>query len=71
MCKTLLHIAVFVCLILSTSAHAQNLTIRLRGILISPDESSTISINGAADASTAVVPELDFTYFLQTTLASS
>ncbi len=63
MCKTLLHIAVFVCLILSTSTHAQNLTIRLRGILISPDESSTISINGEAGASNTVVPELDFTYF--------
>ena len=38
--------------------------VRLRGIIVSPDESATIeAINGSVDISTAVVPELDFTYF--------
>lgn len=38
--------------------------IRLRGIVVSPDEGATIeTIGGDADISTAFVPELDFTYF--------
>jgi outer membrane protein len=37
---------------------------RLRGIVVSPDESADIeAIGGDADISTAVVPELDITYF--------
>jgi outer membrane protein len=37
---------------------------RLRGIVISPDESADIeAIGGDVDISTAVVPELDITYF--------
>lgn len=42
--------------------------IRLRGIIVTPDESATLSIDGVrfdgdVDISTAFVPELDFTYF--------
>ncbi len=38
--------------------------IRLRGIVVTPDESATIeAIGGGVDISTAFVPELDFTYF--------
>ncbi len=38
--------------------------IRLRGIIVAPDESATIeAIGGNVDISTAFVPELDFTYF--------
>ncbi len=38
--------------------------IRLRGIVVTPDESATIeTIGGDVDISTAFVPELDFTYF--------
>ncbi len=38
--------------------------IRLRGIVVSPDESATIeAIGGDVDISTAIVPELDITYF--------
>lgn len=38
--------------------------IRLRGIVVSPDESAAIeAIGGDVDISTAVVPELDITYF--------
>jgi len=37
---------------------------RLRGIVVTPDESATIqAIGGNADISTAIVPELDITYF--------
>ena len=37
---------------------------RLRGIVVTPDESATIeAIGGDVDISTAVVPELDITYF--------
>ncbi len=37
---------------------------RLRGIVVTPDESASIeTIGGDADISTTVVPELDFTYF--------
>ena len=37
---------------------------RLRGIVVSPDESADIeAIGGDVDISTAVVPELDITYF--------
>ncbi len=38
--------------------------IRFRGIVVTPDESASIeAIGGDIDISTAVVPELDFTYF--------
>ncbi len=38
--------------------------VRLRGIVVTPNESATIqTIGGDADISTAFVPELDFTYF--------
>lgn len=37
---------------------------RLRGVVLTPDESATIqTIGGNADISTAIVPELDITYF--------
>lgn len=39
--------------------------IRLRGTVVAPDASATIStIGGSADISTTIIPELDFTYFL-------
>jgi len=38
--------------------------VRVRGIVVTPDESATIeAIGGSVAISTAVVPELDFTYF--------
>ena len=38
--------------------------VRLRGIVVAPNESATIeAIGGDVDISTSVVPELDFTYF--------
>jgi outer membrane protein len=38
--------------------------VRLRGIVVTPNESATIqTIGGDVDISTAFVPELDFTYF--------
>ncbi|WP_419211744.1 OmpW/AlkL family protein [Maribacter sp. X9] len=38
--------------------------VRLRGIVVAPNESATIeTIGGDVDISTSVVPELDFTYF--------
>ena len=38
--------------------------IRLRGLVITPDEGATIeTIGGDVDISTAFIPELDFTYF--------
>jgi len=38
--------------------------VRLRGIIVAPDESATIeAVGGTVDISTAFVPELDFTYF--------
>ena len=37
---------------------------RLRGVVVSPDESASIeAIGGDADISTTVIPELDITYF--------
>ena len=45
--------------------------IRLRGLVITPDESASIeSIGGDVDISTAVVPELDFTYFFTKNIAA-
>lgn len=39
--------------------------VRLRGTVVAPDASATIStIGGSAEISTTVIPELDFTYFL-------
>ena len=45
--------------------------VRLRGLVISPDESATIGvIGGDAQISTAYVPELDFTYFFTKNFAA-
>ncbi|WP_321391804.1 OmpW family protein [Emcibacter sp.] len=38
--------------------------IRARGILVAPDAGGTSSIGGEVDIDNAVVPELDFTYFV-------
>lgn len=44
--------------------------VRARGIVVSPDESSTITvIGGKAHADTSVVPEVDFTYFATDNIA--
>ncbi len=41
-----------------------NWQVRIRGLAIAPDEDASIeSIGGEVDISTAVIPELDFTYF--------
>lgn len=50
-----------------SEAQAQNSPwqIRLRGIVVAPDESANITvIGGDADVETVFVPELDITYFL-------
>ncbi len=48
----------------SSSTDFSKWQIRLRGLVIAPDESATIeTIGGDVEISTAVVPELDFTYF--------
>jgi len=45
--------------------------IRLRGLVITPDESATIeTIDGDVEISTAVIPELDFTYFFTENIAA-
>ena len=55
---------------LSTQAFADDgksagdLMVRGRVILVEANESSTLSIGGEAEVDNAVVPELDFTYFL-------
>ncbi len=44
---------------------------RLRGIYVAPDDSATITpIGGTTDIDAAVVPELDFTYFLSENIAA-
>ncbi|MGB5821783.1 MAG: OmpW family outer membrane protein [Saonia sp.] len=49
---------------LNTTDDFSKWQIRLRGIAVVPDESATIeTIGGDADISTAIVPELDITYF--------
>ncbi len=48
----------------STDSDYSKWQIRLRGIVVSPDEGASIeTIGGDADISTTFVPELDFTYF--------
>ncbi len=50
---------------------AGDILVRLRGIIVSPDESSKITvIGGKAKASTEVVPEIDFTYFFTDNIAA-
>ncbi|MCI4661122.1 MAG: outer membrane beta-barrel protein [Neomegalonema sp.] len=45
--------------------------VRARGIYVMPDESSSLSIAGLeADASSALVPEVDFTYFFTPNIAA-
>lgn len=64
----------FVALLASSTLFAQDTSInpneenkwqvRLRGIAVAPSESASIGIiGGDVDISTAIVPELDFTYF--------
>lgn len=44
---------------------------RLRGVVVAPDESADIeAIGGDVDISTAVIPELDFTYFFTENIAA-
>jgi len=48
----------------SSSTDFSKWQVRLRGLVITPDESATIeTIGGDVEISTAVIPELDFTYF--------
>ena len=50
---------------------AGDILVRLRGVIVSPDESSKITvIGGKAKASTEVVPEVDFTYFFTANIAA-
>lgn len=45
--------------------------IRLRALVVSPDESATIeAIGGDVDISTSVIPELDITYFFTKNIAA-
>ncbi len=45
--------------------------VRLRGLVITPDESATIEvIGGDVEISSAFIPELDFTYFFTENLAA-
>ncbi|MEX0290164.1 MAG: OmpW family protein [Flavobacteriaceae bacterium] len=45
--------------------------IRLRGLVVTPDEGATIeTIGGDVAISTAVIPELDFTYFFTENIAA-
>ena len=54
-----------------TSSDYSKWQIRLRGLVVTPDESATIqSIGGDVEISTAVVPELDFTYFFTENIAA-
>lgn len=44
---------------------------RLRGVVVAPDESADIAtVGGDVDISTAVIPELDFTYFFTENIAA-
>ena len=44
---------------------------RLRGVVVAPDESADIeAIGGDVDISTAVIPEIDFTYFFTENIAA-
>src|SRR4051812_3556116 len=49
--------------------------IRVRGLVVAPQSSASVSVNGGAPvsglkASTAVVPELDITYFFTKNIAT-
>ena len=45
--------------------------VRLRGVVVAPDESATIeAIGGDVDISTSVIPELDITYFFTKNIAA-
>ncbi len=47
------------------------LQVRLRALMVSPDESATIeAIGGDVDISTSVIPELDITYFFTKNVAA-
>lgn len=50
---------------MSATATAQDgpWQVRVRAVSITPDESSTLSIGGEARVDTAIMPEIDFTYF--------
>ncbi len=55
----------------SSSADFSKWQVRLRGLVITPDESATIeAIGGDVEISTAVIPELDFTYFFTENIAA-
>ncbi len=54
-----------------TSSDFSKWQVRLRGLVITPDESATIdAIGGDVEISTAVIPELDFTYFFTEKIAA-
>jgi outer membrane protein len=72
--KKTIFTTLLMCLFMFTNVFAQDTTtdnsdfskwqVRLRGIIVTPNESATIeAIGGDVDISTAFVPELDFTYF--------
>lgn len=53
------------------NSDGSNWQIRLRGLYISPAESAEIeAIGGDVDISTAIIPELDFTYFFTDNIAA-
>lgn len=56
---------------IAIAQEAGDLLVRVRGILVAPDESSTVNvIGGDADADNSVVPELDFSYFFTDNIAA-
>lgn len=59
----------------ASAKEAGDLMVRLRGIYVTPDESSTLSVGAAEVAGEAavdsqIVPELDFTYFFTDNIAA-
>ena len=68
----ILIISLFISMILPNQTHAGegDVMIRLRAIGVLPQEDSTVNIGGEASAGNALTPELDFTYFLTSHLAT-
>lgn len=59
----------------ASAKEAGDVLVRLRGIYVTPDESSTLSVGGAtvpgeASVEDQFVPELDFTYFFTDNIAA-
>ena len=61
--RAVLCAAAVLCAPLAAGAQDGPWQIRVRAISVTPDESSTVSIGGQANVDSAIVPELDITYF--------